>query len=343
MSDSDINDTTGTDDATGTNEATGKAFVVLVACFGVIGLYTTWAVFFPFIQQTFRTLSSYISPLIASPGSFLKPETDIFTGNAETVRPVSSDAELKGDVVYIAEPTNANIKRNQGLIYFPNSPGTAPNNRALADEYARAGYLTIVINYWGRHQKIGRTQDEIEPWNGKNPKSEPSLDLRDRMITNAMNYLRDHRSCNQIGGVGYCAGAPPLMALLLQKPCRIQAAFIASPAHVRSQAYSKIQAPLSLAQSWDDRIVTVAQRHEQERELVNLVSLNEKENQSLPPVPWQMNLFSGVEHGFATKLLDRGRMTRDEIYAKRAAFSQSVMWFESYMPVVGKKLEYDTR
>ncbi|KAJ8062777.1 hypothetical protein OCU04_008034 [Sclerotinia nivalis] len=258
------------------------------------------------------------------------------TDDFHSVRPVSSDAELKGDTVYIAEPTNANIKRNQGLIYFSDSSGIAPNNRALADEYARAGYLTIVINYWGRHQKIGRTQDEIEPWDGRDPKSEPSLDRRSCMVTNALDYLRDNR------GVGYCAGAPPLMALLLQKPCPIQAAFIASPVRVRSQAY--IKAPLSLAQSWDDRIVTVAQRHEQERELVNLASLNEKEKELLksgellPPAPWQMNLFSGVEHGFATKLLDRSRMTRDEIYAKRAAFNQSVMWFEAYMPVGGKKL-----
>ncbi|CCD54487.1 hypothetical protein BofuT4_uP125350.1 [Botrytis cinerea T4] len=35
-----------------------------------------------------------------------------------SVRPRSEDAILEGDVVYIAEPTSDNVKRNQGLIYF---------------------------------------------------------------------------------------------------------------------------------------------------------------------------------------------------------------------------------
>lgn len=108
-----------------------------------------------------------------------------------------------------------------------------------------------------------------------------------------------------------------------------------------------VQVPLSLAQAWDDRSVDVRTRHEQEKELIEMVISTSAEKDAVksgklsPRVPWQMNLFSGVEYAFAVRLPSQGRMSRDEIYAKRAAFSQAVMWFRTYMPIGEKKLVYD--
>jgi dienelactone hydrolase len=44
--------------------------------------------------------------------------------------------------------------------------------------------------------------------------------------------------------------------------------------------------------------------------------------------PYQINLFSGVEHGFAV----RADITEPRIrFAKESAFLQSVAWFKQYL------------
>ncbi|TGO44745.1 hypothetical protein BCON_0469g00080 [Botryotinia convoluta] len=309
----------------------------------VVAVYLAWTIASPFWYQISNRLSSRVTELRRNSANIILGTTDVFTGNAEIVRPRSEDAVLKGDVVYIAEPTSDNIKENQGLIYFSGSSGIAPSNRALADEFARAGYITVVINYWGKHQKI----EDSGPWEIRDPNSEPSERKRTSMIKNALDYLRNNRNCTHIGGVGYSGGALPLMNLIQERPCRIEAAFMAHPGRLKTSAYGTIQIPLSLAQAWDDRSVDVRTRHEQEKELIDMVISTSAEKDAiksgkLPPrVPWQMNLFSGVEYAFAVRLPSKGRMSRDEIYVKRAAFSQAVMWFETYMPFGEKKLKYD--
>ncbi|TGO26811.1 hypothetical protein BPAE_0053g00270 [Botrytis paeoniae] len=303
----------------------------------VVAVYSAWTIASPFWDQISNRLSSRVTELRRNSANIILRAADVFTGNAEIVRPTSEDAVVKGDVVYIAEPTSDNIKKNQGLIYFSGSSGIAPSNRALADEFARTGYIT---------QELILLVDS-GPWETRDPNSEPSERKRASMIKNALDYLRNNRNCTHVGGVGYSGGALPLMNLIQERPCRIEAAFMAHPGRLKTSAYGTIQILLSLAQAWDDRSVDVRTRHEQEKELIDMVISTSAEKDAiksgkLPPrVPWQMNLFSGVEYAFAVRLPSKGRMSRDEIYAKRAAFSQAVMWFETYMPVGEKKLEYD--
>ncbi|KAF7891356.1 uncharacterized protein EAF02_001681 [Botrytis sinoallii] len=313
----------------------------------VVVVYAAWTIASPFWDQISNRLSSRVTEIRRNSANIILRTTDVFTGNSEIVRPRSEDAVLKGDVVYIAEPTSDNLKKRQGLIYFSGSSGIAPSNRALADEFAKAGYITIIINYWGKHQKIDQKTEDSGPWETRDPGSEPSERKRASVIKNALDYLRNNRNCTQVGGVGYSGGALPLMNLIQERPCRIEAAFMAHPGRLKTSAYGTIQVPLSLAQAWDDRSVDVRTRHEQEKELIDMVISTSAEKDAiksgkLPPrVPWQMNLFSGVEYAFAVRLPSKGSLSRDEVYAKRAAFSQAVMWFRTYMPIGEKKLQYD--
>jgi dienelactone hydrolase len=44
--------------------------------------------------------------------------------------------------------------------------------------------------------------------------------------------------------------------------------------------------------------------------------------------PYQVNLYSGVQHGFAV----RGDMSDQQVkYAKEAAFHQAVQWFDTWL------------
>lgn len=65
-----------------------------------------------------------------------------------------------------------------------------------------------------------------------------------------------------------------------------------------------------------DSIFTTQLRHESEETLI-------KAGQ-----PWQINLFSGVSHGFAVRA-DLSDKTQK--WAKEQAFCQAVVWFNQYL------------
>lgn len=65
-----------------------------------------------------------------------------------------------------------------------------------------------------------------------------------------------------------------------------------------------------------DSIFPAPKRHESEEIL------------STTGQPYQINLFSGVEHGFAV----RADLTKPSVrFAKEAAFTQAVAWFNQYL------------
>jgi dienelactone hydrolase len=66
-----------------------------------------------------------------------------------------------------------------------------------------------------------------------------------------------------------------------------------------------------------DSIFPEDKRHQSEQILKDMGS-----------IPYQMVLYSGVEHGFAV----RGDLTKPEIkFAKEAAFLQAVQWFDEFL------------
>ncbi|KAH6986966.1 Alpha/Beta hydrolase protein [Ilyonectria destructans] len=120
----------------------------------------------------------------------------------------------------------------------------------------------------------------------------------DPAIIAGIKALRDLGIAN-IGAVGYCFGAKYVVRHY-SSGFKLQA----------------ISGPLSIAAAEIDTIVTTEMRHESEKFL------------SKTGQPWQINLFSGVEHGFAT----RGDLTvRRERFAKEQAFLQAVAWFDKHL------------
>lgn len=77
-----------------------------------------------------------------------------------------------------------------------------------------------------------------------------------------------------------------------------------------------ISGPLSIAAAEVDNIFTTEQRHKSEEIL--------KETK----LPYQINLFSGVEHGFAV----RGDLSNRTIkFAQNQAFRQAITWFDEHL------------
>lgn len=96
----------------------------------------------------------------------------------------------------------------------------------------------------------------------------------------------------------------------------IKAGFFAHPSFVSEDELKAFNVPLSIAAAETDTIFTNEMRHKSEE------ILREKGD------PYQINLYSQVEHGFSV----RGDMSKPEVrFAKEQAFIQAITWFNTWL------------
>lgn len=96
----------------------------------------------------------------------------------------------------------------------------------------------------------------------------------------------------------------------------IDVGYTAHPSFVTDEELAGITGPLSIAAAETDHIFSKEGRHKSE-EILQRTSQ-----------PYQINLFSGVSHGFATRGDPNDRVVR---FAKEQAFRQAVAWFDEYL------------
>lgn len=96
----------------------------------------------------------------------------------------------------------------------------------------------------------------------------------------------------------------------------INAGFLAHPSFVEEEELAAITGPLSIAAAQTDSIFPAEKRHRSEEILIETKQ------------PFQMVLYSGVEHGFAV----RGDLkVKAQKFAKEQAFLQAVAWFDEHL------------
>lgn len=116
--------------------------------------------------------------------------------------------------------------------------------------------------------------------------------------------------------MGYCFGGKYVVRHLHPDAGKIDVAYTAHPSFVEPDELRQIKGPLSISAAETDHIFPTEKRHESEEILKKLAR------------PYQVNFYSGVEHGFAV----RGDPSyRHGTYAKENAFLQAVQWFEEYL------------
>lgn len=96
----------------------------------------------------------------------------------------------------------------------------------------------------------------------------------------------------------------------------IDAAFVAHPSFVEEDELAALTGPLSIAAAETDSIFPVSKRHKSEEILAKTGH------------PYQINLFSGVEHGFGIRGDPDVKVQK---FAKEQAFDQAVAWFNEYL------------
>jgi|SRR5687767_5179751 dienelactone hydrolase len=98
----------------------------------------------------------------------------------------------------------------------------------------------------------------------------------------------------------------------------VDVGFLAHPSFVSPEELTAIKGPVSIAAAEFDNIFPAEKRHETEQ-----ILSSDKITQ-----PFQINLFSGVHHGFAV----RGDLSNKQAkYAKEQAFLQATSWFDQFL------------
>ncbi|KAL2204833.1 alpha/beta-hydrolase [Sarocladium strictum] len=218
---------------------------------------------------------------------------------------------------YYSSPSGAEAHHDVVLIYLPDILGIWQNSQLMADQFAMNGYHTLVIDlYNGDALPLNKPAGfDMKKWmmegsDGKNPHTPEAVDP---IVEAAIKYLKAEHGVARIGAVGYCFGGKYVVR---HYKSGIDVGFIAHPTNITEAELAEISGPLSIAAAETDPLFPAEKRHASERILAESSQ------------PYQVTLYSGVSHGFAV----RGDITnRRQVFAKKQAFSQAVVWFNEYL------------
>lgn len=218
---------------------------------------------------------------------------------------------------YLATPPAEIAHKNVAILFLADVIGIWQNSKLLADQFAANGYLTLVPDEFdGDALALNRPAGfDLHRWlaEGSDGKHPHTKEMVDPITETALRYLQNELNAKKIGAVGYCFGAKYVVRHYKDG---IDVGYIAHPSFVQEDELRTITGPLSIAAAETDQIFPSKMRHRSEEIL--------KETGQ----PYQINLYSGVAHGFSV----RGNMeNKVEKWAKEQAFLQAVAWFNWHL------------
>jgi dienelactone hydrolase len=191
------------------------------------------------------------------------------------------------------------------------------NAQLIADQIAANGYSVIAPDlFHGDPVPINRPEGfDLMKWLKEGTHGlGHNVQTVDPVVKAAIKYMKEEMGVKRIGAVGYCFGAKYVVRELGEQS--IVAGYCAHPSFVEADELKQIKGPFSISAAETDQIFPAEKRHESE---VILKGTGQ---------PYQINLFSGVEHGFAVRADLSKKHTK---FAKEAAFMQAIAWFDEYL------------
>ena len=249
------------------------------------------------------------------------------TGTLHTGSPKGSIEIIDDTRVYFSYPTGKDF--SHGILLFPDANGVdLINTQLMADNFASQGYLVLAPDLLHDDPNKTKTLEELYEWLALHP-----TERVDPIVELTLLKMRE-LGCQSIAGVGYCFGAKYVIRNLRGLEGGLSAGFVAHPSFVTAEELGAIRRPLSIAAAGEkthsmeirsrriltlvdsDYIFTTEKRRESEDILMKL------------DVPWQITLYSDVEHSFAV----RGDLSKPRVkWAMEEAFGQAVRWFMEHL------------
>jgi len=227
------------------------------------------------------------------------------------------DIKIDGTIdAYLATPPEGKAHDGYGILYLPDVISIWQNSKIMADNFAANGYTTLILDLFnGDPIQLNRGGNfDFMGWltkgsEGNNPHT---FEYVDPIVEKGIKALRD-LGIKKIGAVGYCFGAKYVVR---HYKSGIEVGFIAHPSFVEEDELAAISGPLSIAAAQTDSIFPTEKRHKSEEILIN------------KGLPFQINLYSGVEHGFAVRCDTSVKIQK---FSKEQAFLQALAWFEEHL------------
>ncbi|RAR13231.1 esterase/lipase [Stemphylium lycopersici] len=220
---------------------------------------------------------------------------------------------------YVVEPQQTS--NGYGIVYLTDVIGhKLVNAHLLADEYADNGYVVLMPDLFdgdGVPLNYDHATFSFDKWTlgefgaNKTPHTPPVIDP---IVDACIESLRKKYKCEKVALVGYCFGAKYVVRFLADS--RVTVGFIAHPADIQREELEKVKRPLALAAAEIDYVWPTCLRHESEETLKN------------SGVDYQINLYSGVSHGFAVRCDLKQRVQK---FAKESAMLQALHWLEHHL------------
>ncbi|MCJ1233203.1 hypothetical protein MMC14_001158 [Varicellaria rhodocarpa] len=218
---------------------------------------------------------------------------------------------------YIATPSSSSSSSTPNptvaILILTDVIGHAfPNAQLIADQFAANNYLTLMPDLFaGDPVPLQRGPGfQLQDWlvNHTPAHTEP-------VVTAAIKYLREELKVQRVGAVGYCFGGKYVVRGLGEGG-GVDVGILCHPSFVEEGELEGVKGPVGVAAAETDTIFPAEKRHRSEEVLKKV------------GVPYQFNLYSGVEHGFAVRA---DLSTKVAKYAKEAAFLQAVQWFDTHL------------
>jgi dienelactone hydrolase len=250
------------------------------------------------------------------------------TGHLQVGKTQGTIENINGTQTYVSHPP-PDKNNSKAILFLSDACGIdIPNSQLLADSFAAAGYTVVMPDlFHGNPHPINDDTVDLYEWLAKHP-----VDRVDPVVEEALKALRKDGKFTWVGAVGYCFGAKYLVRWLKRQDGKIDAGFVAHPSFVEEEELRSMTGGLSIAAAgkippalWrheadrikeTDYILTTEKRHESEKILGEL------------DVPWQICLYSDVEHSFAVR---PDPSVRRQVFAKERAFEQALGWFGEYL------------
>jgi dienelactone hydrolase len=238
---------------------------------------------------------------------------------------------------YHATPAPHKEHKGAAILFLPDVIGIWQNSKLLADQFAANGYHYLIIDILnGDTVPLNRPLGyDMKKWmaegsDGKNPHTPSAVDP---IVEAGIAFLRKEFGAMKLGAVGYCFGgkvrvvtgsiafewnllADSSKYVVRHYKSGIDVGYIAHPSNMLEDELSSISGPLSIAAAERDPIFAPEKRHHSEEIL------------SKTGLPYELSLYSGVEHGFAVRCDLR---VKSQKYAKEQAFLRAVAWFDEHL------------
>lgn len=192
------------------------------------------------------------------------------------------------------------------------------NAQLIADQFAANGYFVVMPDLFeGDPMPLNRPDDfDIMKWLATSgPSKGHTTKQVDPIVAKVIKALKADFGVKKLGSVGYCFGAK-YVARYMAKDQGIDVGYVAHPSFVDAEEIKALTGPFSIAAAETDQIFPAEKRRETEDILKDM------------EIPYQISLYSDVEHGFAVRADTSKAPVK---FAKEAAFLQAVAWFDEFL------------